>query len=350
MRVFHQPVRYPSWGKLRQVKHPLFLIFSVGLLVFLLWKAGAWTVLEILRQSSPSWLVLAMVFFLTTYLGRALRFRCLLRQNPGGFAQLMQIVCWHNLCNVLLPARTGELSFVYLVRQRKLDTGISGLSALLASRVFDVMTVLLFLGVGLLVRRISVFGLRPAVYWLCTILILAALSGILYRFSSLLTWLAEKSGPILRTLRVDQLSERVPEVASEFRRMESGVVYGKSYGWTICVWTFQFLTFYALMVSFGVSLSFWEVVIGSAAAALAGFIPSAIGNFGPLEAGWALGFALVGVQLRVGLATGFAMHVVVLGFSTVFAAAALLLSVRWPQARRENADARQAKGQESPLP
>jgi uncharacterized protein (TIRG00374 family) len=307
------------------MKRLLFLLFSLSLLALLLWKAGVWNVLGVLRRSDPSWLALAMVSYLVAYLGRALRFRCLLRQNRGGFGRLAQVVCWHNLCNQLLPARTGELSFVYLVRQRKLDTAVSGLSALLVSRILDVITVLLFLGVALLVQRVDVFGLRPSVFWLLAILIVVAFIGSLRRFSSFLTWLVQKSGPIFRLLRIARLSERLGEAALEFRRMESGGVYGKSFAWALFLWTFQFFTFYALMVSFGVFLSFWRVVIGSAAAALAGFIPSAIGSFGPLEAGWALGFALVGVQLRVGLATGFAMHVVVLGFSTVFAAAALLL-------------------------
>jgi uncharacterized protein (TIRG00374 family) len=313
----------------------LFALLSAGLLAILLWKAGVWTILGILRRSDPGWLLLAMLFYLAAFVGRAFRFRCLLRQNQAGFRRLLQIVCWHNLWNHLLPARTGELSFVYLIRRYKLDTAVSGLSVLVVSRMIDVITVLLFLSLGLLLRPVNVLGLHPFLFWFLSLLALVSLSGILYRFSSLFAWAAEKSGPILRFLRAKRVSEKLQEAASEFERMESGAIYGRGFGWTLFLWTFQFLTFYALMLSFGVFLSPPAVVIGSAAAALASFIPSATGNFGPVEAGWALGFALVGIELRLGLATGFAMHVVLLGFSTAFAASALLLSVLWRPTRRK---------------
>ena len=322
-------------GHLSRIRRPLFFLLSVGLLAILLWKAGVWTILGILRESNPSWLLLAMVFYLAAFVGRTFRFRCLLRQNRAGFHRLWQVVCWHNLWNHLLPARTGELSFVYLIRQRKLDTAVSSLSVLVVSRIIDVIAVLVFLTIGLLVRPVNVFGLHPFLLWLLALLTLILLSGIMLRFSSLFAWLAEKSGPILRILRVDRVSDKLQEAASEFRRMESGGVYRSGFGWTLVLWAFQFLTFYALMLSFGVFISLWAVVIGSAAAALASFVPSATGSFGPLEAGWALGFALVGVELRLGLATGFAMHFVVLGFSTAFAASALLFSVPWPPTRRK---------------
>lgn len=343
-------VDFRAGEKVSHMKRLLFLLLSVTLLAILLWKAGVWTILGMLRQSNPSWLLLAMAFYATNYLGRVLRFRCLLRQNQAGFGRLWQVVCWHNLWNQLLPARTGELSFVYLIQKRELDTAVSGLSVLVVSRIFDLITVLLFVGVGLLVRRGDVFSLHPFLFWSLAFLTLVSLSGGLYRFSSLLTWLAEKSGPILRVIRAVRVSETLREAASEFRRMESGAVYGKGFLWSFFLWTFQFVTFYGLMLSFGFPLSLWAVVIGSALAVLAGFVPSATGSFGPLEAGWALGFALVGVEPQLALATGFAMHVVVLAFSAVLAASALLISVPWQQTRRKIVGAQREKRPESILP
>jgi glycosyltransferase 2 family protein len=311
------------------MKRLIFFVFSIGLLAFLLWKAGTWTILAVLRNSKRDWLMIAMGFYLVSYIGRALRFRSLLRRSRCGFQSLVQIVCWHNLCNHLLPARTGELSFVYLVRKRKLDTAVSGLSTLIACRIFDGMAVLLFLSAGLLLQPVNIFGMRPPFLWLIALVTLLALASSLYRFSSLLTWLAERIDPFLKAFHVTRFAERLREAAAEFRRMQSGVLYRRSLAWTLFLWTFQFLTFYALMRSFHVLLSFWAILIGAGVAALAGFIPSATGNFGPLEAGWALGFALVGLKLHEGLATGFAMHVAVLGFACTFAAAALLLSIPW---------------------
>ncbi len=312
------------------MKRLLFLLLSLVLVAVLVWKAGGWRILQVLHDSNPDWLALGIVTYFVSYIGRTLRFRCLLRQKRGGFGRLVQVVCWHNFCNLILPARTGELSFVYLVRQRKLDTAVSGLSALLVSRVFDLSAVLLFLSSALVVRQVNVFGLRPSILWPLVFVILATVAVILTRFSALLTWAVETSGPVLHFLHATHLSEKLREAASEFRRMESGALYRRGFAWTLFLWTFQFLTFYMLMLSFGVFFSFWEVVIGSAAAAMASFVPGPVGSFGPLEAGWALGFAFVGMSLSKGLATGFAMHVVVLGFSSMFASVALLFSI--PQA------------------
>ena len=330
------------------MKRALGLVASISLVAVLLWKAGLLTILEVLRNSNPGWLVVAISLYLANYLCRALRFRSLLRLDRGEFSRLWQIVCWHNLWNHLLPARTGELSFVYLARQRGLVSVPSSLSALLVARIFDLTVVLSFFSLGLIFWRLDAAGEQQLLLWFSILFVIAMLLAALWRFSGILTWLASKTRRVALAMRAERMSEILHETAKEFQRMQSSGTYAKTFQWSLFLWLLQFLVFYSLMMSFGLTLSIWQVVIGSTGAALGTLIPTFTGNFGPVEAGWALGFAMVGVEPKLALATGFAMHVLILGFAAVFAFSTLLLPFWGQRVRSKPVDFLDA-GKKTPL-
>ena len=52
---------------------------------------------------------------------------------------------------------------------------------------------------------------------------------------------------------------------------------------------------------------------------VSGFLPvSGIGSFGALEAGWALGFVLVGLETPIAVATAFGFSIVTLVYAALF--------------------------------
>ncbi len=96
-------------------------------------------------------------------------------------------------------------------------------------------------------------------------------------------------------------------------------------GITLLLWLLTFAAFFVIMRAFGIPMSIAETVLGSTAAVVAGFLPiGAIGSFGPLEAGWAGGFMLVGLEHDPALASGIGVSLTTLGYAIVLGVVAWL--------------------------
>jgi uncharacterized membrane protein YbhN (UPF0104 family) len=64
-------------------------------------------------------------------------------------------------------------------------------------------------------------------------------------------------------------------------------------------------------------------VLASLGEAVVGLLPNAIGSFGTLEAGWAAGYVLCGVDRADAVATGFIMHGIVVLAGLILSAGGL---------------------------
>jgi len=69
------------------------------------------------------------------------------------------------------------------------------------------------------------------------------------------------------------------------------------------------------MLAAGFELSFRQTVVGSTFANITQLIPiNTLGSFGTLEAGWTLGYALIGIDAKQALTAGFVLHLLVFSF------------------------------------
>jgi uncharacterized membrane protein YbhN (UPF0104 family) len=117
---------------------------------FIEWFWGWGDILR--RWQDAGWMALstAMILLLATYVLRTWRIHDYFPdETQGRFSQLLRLVQVHNLLNVMLPFRSGELSFPLLM---KAEFGISvarASSALLVMRLLDLHALLAAAGVGL---------------------------------------------------------------------------------------------------------------------------------------------------------------------------------------------------------
>jgi uncharacterized membrane protein YbhN (UPF0104 family) len=80
-------------------------------------------------------------------------------------------------------------------------------------------------------------------------------------------------------------------------------------------WLLTFGAFFAIMRAFAQPVSISQTVLGATAAVVSGFLPiGGIGSFGTQEAGWALGFVLVGLERSQAVASGFGVSLVTLSY------------------------------------
>ena len=298
---------------------------SVAVLAALMWFTGTpfeelWSTLGSL---SPWTYLAALACHLCTYSLRAMRFWVLIpKPIRPVYRKVWVLGGAHNMATYLLPAKTGEASWIVYVRRYCGVPSAPGIASLVVSRLLD--AAVLASSVSIAVWYLGTTGTfgqldKVAKYvsplgFIGVVLVALAMRGDLLvhllsksmRFSKLHRWeLGEK------------IIEKVTQIAHAMRRAGRGHSVLWAALLTIPVWFFIF-SFYAILargmeIDFGRAnpLSFPEAVFGSSLAMLANLLPvNGAAGMGTQEAGWVTGFKLIGVAKSRALAVGIAVHFV----------------------------------------
>jgi len=102
--------------KRENISKILAVVITIALVAILLSQIRIADVIATLAGIDPLYLIAGFVLYVCSYFFRALRFHILLNGEVGLW-DLFNIVCVHNMMNNILPARTGELSYIYLLKR-----------------------------------------------------------------------------------------------------------------------------------------------------------------------------------------------------------------------------------------
>lgn len=302
----------------------LSLVFA-GLLLVPLWWYGGLEVTDLTKAWSrltPGALWPAFGLYVGMNLLRTLRFGCLLppAERPR-FLQLLGVTSAYSMAATVLPAKIGEATFVLYANRACGVSSTSGLAALVVSRLLDLAT--LSGGFALTCFALHLTETYPGIPWFLGVgSLLAVISAVCFFLSArgdllvifaltIVRWFGLERVRTGRTIvaKAEQVAGALRFAGGEGRLVRAALV-------SIPIWISIFLFCAVLGRGFGLpaELSWAELSFGSALAIVTSLIPiSAFANFGTLEAGWVLGFELLGVPRDLGAATGLGLHVVQVG-------------------------------------
>ncbi|MEM8711505.1 MAG: lysylphosphatidylglycerol synthase domain-containing protein [Planctomycetota bacterium] len=300
---------------------------AVGALALLLYWGGiepaeVWATM---RSISPATFGIALGIQGLIYVFRAARLRTVLRvlmrsgaeDVPGARDLTAASAAWI-LDSHVLPAKIGEASLVLHLGR----VGVAaehGLVGLLLSRLFDLLVLSTVLGLTCLALGWS--GARPELQWL------VALGVALLAGSAVLAFVIVRGGAVLGGVRrgavrmgvgrsglgskIMRFTERVETALGEVDR---GTLLRVA-AWSLPVWAAVLGVYVVLGTGVGLihadgsNLRLFDLLFGASLAIFGSLVPiSGFLGFGVLDIGWAWGFAAVGVDEGVAVATGLAFH------------------------------------------
>lgn len=270
-------------------------------------------------------LVLGVGFYLLSLLLRGLRFSFLLRRfwdTKVGWAESTDIAVIGSFANHVLPFRVGEAVFVFLTHVRHGVPAERGMLALLTARLYDLVSVLLVFAAAILTM-----GARFGIAWHVTVggltivvLMIAIRLDLALRLGGFLT------NGLLKAVRSDQrrlarrllaLIERAQAGLEVLRRPR---LIATSLALSLSIWLALLGCYAQLLAAFGMATPFEKVAVGSLGASLITILPiNAAGSVGTLEVGWSAGFVAMGMPRSDAIASGVAMHVIVILVSGLLA-------------------------------
>ncbi len=223
------------------------------------------------------------------------------------------------MMNNLLPARTGELSYIYLLKTRQNKTTGEGLATLIIARIFDFIIIsifflLLFLFIKDLAPEFSVL-VEIGVLFLFLIIILLF---VLLFFGNTFLKIQKKYMHLLNFKKFhigDYITKKSAETIQCFEKFKLGTarMHISVILLSTTIWIMSYMLFYLITLSMGIHLDSVQILFASSFAVFSTVLPiQGIGGFGTMEGGWALGFIAVGVTKEVAINTGFGFHLIIL--------------------------------------
>jgi uncharacterized protein (TIRG00374 family) len=271
-------------------------VITIILVAILLSQVEIGDVVSTLADIDPIYVIIGFILYTCSYFFRALR---------------------HNMVNNILPARTGELSYIYLLKKLHNKKTGEGIATLFVARVFDFISIsLLFLVSAFMMHELPKMIIKSV--W-----VIALFLGLIAIFLIALLFFGKPFLNLVKTFFerfkwnkkhfADYLLRKGEETVESFEKIKmSGKIMIialilNSFG----IWLFLYSLNYILVRAMGINLSYFEVVFASTFAVFTTILPiQGIGGFGTLESGWTVGFIAVGVTKEVAISSGFGFHII----------------------------------------
>ncbi len=296
------------------VKTLVFLALSLFLMWFLLRNIDYRRTFETFLLARLDLVLYSCAAYTLANIFKTLRYSLLLKSLGLGLFDHFTVSSYQNFFNQILPARTGELTFVYYLKKFSSAPLSTGLHILLLTRIFDFIVVSAFFVGSLLLY----YGKETSGNLLVAGIIFFIFSVVmLFNLKWVVVLGAKAFSMTVRALRIGSvgivktIESKIDPLVEEFSRFETmrhipGLALSSLLVWT-ALYLFSFLTLRAFGVDIGLLLS----VAGSTGGVLANVLPiNSFGSFGTLEAGWTAGFVLVGVSAQDAITTGFGYHII----------------------------------------
>jgi len=314
---------YP-WGLLLRA------VISFILIAFVLYWIGAQQFMNALLRLDVKSMGMIFILYCISLLLRSWRFRVaqeslLCRPNLS----YAVIAAYHNAANQVMPFRSGELTFPLLVKRYFGHRMSRSTASLLLIRFVEALVLGCLVIMGLLLvlghsgeNHTWEFFLIPA------LLLMLAAWVFLPRMLLFMHHVALSVAGGRKVRWADlviRLAQVLQSISAELGRSKDVSVHLLILVLTIMNWLVLIGVCWAVLLSLGVQVTYPETIVGSSVASVAQFIPlGSLGNIGPLEAGWTLGFVLVGLDAKTALNAGVVLHLVMISYALILAGLAWL--------------------------
>ncbi|MBC7876602.1 MAG: flippase-like domain-containing protein [Anaerolineales bacterium] len=298
---------------------------------------------EILRTAFSDirwgWLGLAFLAYFVNILLRALRFTQLIYSRPIKWMELVPVSALHNILMYLMPAKTGDVTYIFIAKN-KLDLSlIEGTATLFAARFYD------FSVVALILTILLPFSKNEMPEWIFQsaiifcVLILAGTIGILVflRFSKPTlvsdTFLNENQQ---RAAGLQKIRSAWNKFIIGLREIQSHGAHGKVALVTAGIWLCIYSNFYFAARSMGLPIAFYHIAVISMVMIPLTLLPlQGFANIGTHEVGWTSVLVAFNYPYDTALAIAAGSHFVLLlsvlisGGLAFFGAQYILKKPRW---------------------
>lgn len=303
----------------RVTKIGLPTVLAVIITYFLLKEIDLQKIPQTLGRLSIKALLIGFTCYCVLVLAKASRFRALLNLNSSVY-RLFPILALHTFWGNILPMRTGDVSYVYLMQRRQKVDATQGIASLLVASLIDLILLIgLVIATAWLLRDALRDTFSGTVLYLVPLLIGSGLITVIVfvsvapnvcmRFADLC------AGPLLRLEKrpVSWVVNNGLRVLQELTAFRSNQRFLEVWVYSLLCLGIRFGFQCYLVVEMGVDVPITEVLFALAFTNVFNLLPvQTIGNFGTTEFPFIWLLTHFGTSVEVATVTGFSLHILIL--------------------------------------
>jgi len=276
-----------------------------------------------------TFLIIGLVVMLSSNYFRAYRKNTLVGSDRVGMGDMFLVAMIRNAFNMVLPARTGELSYVYILTRRFGFPLEIGVSTLMVALVFDLVIVFSLIIISIVIVGINTYAVSSvsviviaAVLFMISLLTLFYLSKIIRFFLFIFEKMLKKSRVSEKRI-IYRIYNKLIDINENIKIIRKRGIYWKVYLSSIAIRILKFssyyLIIYAIMKHMGydfADLNYWVILLATAAAETSAVLPThALAGYGTYEGAFALAFILLGFGEVISKVVGLSFHTIILLFT-----------------------------------
>ena len=303
------------------------IIAAVIIVWFLLSKIDPRDIPHAIGNVSLQGLLLAFLLYAASVFFKAVRFKVILRTGIT-LRQLFPIVSLYMFFANILPMRTGELSYVYLLKRQARTPGTKSFASLVVGGISDAAVILLAMSIvgwylrSALTEGISRFFSAAGQVVKGNLLPLAAVTALLLVVIIGLLMLRRHWMQGDRISRIRHLASsvkvKVLEVGSELANVSFDMRLLGIIACSVLIISLRFSTLWYLVRSMGIAINIWKLSFALLFGVLFSLVPvHGPAGFGTVEAPWVMSLVLLNVPEKDAITSGFGLHIVIIMYCIV---------------------------------
>jgi len=286
----------------------------------------------------PSLIIGLILMFSIDYF-KAYRTKILIGSDRIGIGDMFVVSLIRNAFNMVLPARTGELSYIYVLKRKFRFPVEIGVSTLMVALIFEVVVVFLLVIISIIIVGINRYAISSTSViliavglFIIALLILVFLYKIIRFFTGIFNWIISKTR-IGKNKAVQYIYKKLVDTNENIKIIQKRKIYWKVFLASIATRVLKFTSYYFLIhailkpmgYEFG-DLSYWVIFLATVAAEISAVLPThALAGFGTYEGAFALAFVALGFSSEISIIVGFNYHIINLIFTVTLGIIAMIV-------------------------
>jgi len=328
-------------------------------------------------------LVIGLVLMFSIDYFKAYRSKLLIGSSRIGIGDMFIVSLIRNAFNMVLPARTGELSYVYVLKKKfKIPVEV-GISTLMIALVFDLIIIFSMIVISIIIVGINKYAISSvSIILIAAGLLIASLLFLFYLFKLINLFIKFNIGAsryfrrsyeklldkednieiikkrkngcravfLLIAVKVaifflrvfikagrnkgaQYIYKKLVDTNKNIEIIQKRKIYWKVYLLSVATRVLKFTSYYFLIhavlkpmgYGFG-DLNYWVIFLATVAAELSAVLPThALAGLGTYEGAFALTFVMLGFSKKISIIVGFNYHIINLIFTVIMGLMAMAI-------------------------
>jgi uncharacterized protein (TIRG00374 family) len=281
----------------------LLRLVGVLLLLYLLAKVDLNALFAIWAGARKTYLLAAVILAYLMMLFKVERWRVLLKAQEIPFSLKDANSAYFSAyyAGVVTPGRAGEFLKLLHLRQKTGASLGAGIVSVLLDRLLDVIVLVVLASLGVvLIPQFAVLGGLGA--WAAGIVLLSTVAFIFLRSEPCQRWITRLASAMIARFGTSQVHDQLTDFRRGLQKAGEPGIMAPVLALTLASWVALLLACFALVLSLGISVSFWYAAFAMAAAGLVSLLPFSIAGIGVRDTALVAIFGLVGVSEHASLA------------------------------------------------